>query len=56
MSEPPGRFRAFVAERVGDAVERGVRELSADQLPADAVTVRVAYSSVNYKDALATTS
>jgi acrylyl-CoA reductase (NADPH) len=54
MSEPPGSFRAFVAERVGDAVERGVRELSADQLPADAVTVRVAYSSVNYKDGLAT--
>src|SRR5437764_14848964 len=54
MSEPRGAFRAFVAERVGDAVERGVRELTADQLPPDAVTVRVAYSSVNYKDALAT--
>src|SRR5205085_2560277 len=35
-------------------VERGVRELAPDQLPPGLVTVRVAYSSVNYKDALAT--
>jgi acrylyl-CoA reductase (NADPH) len=56
MSEPAGAFQAFVAERVGDAVERGVRELTPDQLSAGSVTVRVAYSSVNYKDALATTA
>src|SRR5438067_12815692 len=56
MSEPREAFRAFVVERSGDSVERGVRELAPDQLPPGLVTVRVAYSSVNYKDALATTA
>jgi acrylyl-CoA reductase (NADPH) len=50
----PERFRAFVAERVGDDVRRGVRELSPADLPDDEVTIEVAWSSVNYKDALAT--
>jgi len=27
MSEPRGAFRAFVAERVGDSVTRGLRQL-----------------------------
>jgi putative YhdH/YhfP family quinone oxidoreductase len=49
------RFRAYVAERGDDGgVTRGPRELSPDDLPAGEVTVRVAFSSVNYKDALAT--
>jgi acrylyl-CoA reductase (NADPH) len=47
-------FRAFVASKQDDRVERGVRELSDDDLPDGDVTIRVAYSSVNYKDALAT--
>lgn len=47
------RFRALVAERDGDEVRRGLRELSADDLPEGDVTIRVAWSSVNYKDALA---
>jgi putative YhdH/YhfP family quinone oxidoreductase len=47
-------FRAFVAEQRGDTVDRGVRELDESVLPAGDVTIRVAYSSVNYKDALAT--
>src|SRR5260221_7090784 len=47
-------FRAYVAEKVGDGVERGVRTFSRDDLPAGEVEVRVAWSSVNYKDGLAT--
>ena len=52
----PARFRAFVAERTDDRVEAGVRELSPDDLADGAVTVRVAWSSVNYKDGLACSS
>jgi acrylyl-CoA reductase (NADPH) len=47
-------FRAFIAEKQDDRVERGVRTLSEDDLPEGDVTVRVEYSSVNYKDGLAT--
>ena len=47
-------MRAFVAEKIDDRVQRGVQELSEDDLPEGDVTVRVAYSSVNYKDGLAT--
>ena len=48
-------FRAFVAERRGeDAVERSVRPFAAADLPDGEVEVRVDWSSVNYKDALAT--
>jgi putative YhdH/YhfP family quinone oxidoreductase len=46
-------FRALVAERDGDEVRREIRELSGDDLPEGDVTIRVAWSSVNYKDALA---
>jgi acrylyl-CoA reductase (NADPH) len=44
--------RAFVAEKSDDGVARGVREL--DDPGEGDVLVRVAWSSVNYKDALAT--
>lgn len=54
MSELPDAFRAFVAEQTDDDVDRGLRELSSDDLPDGEVTVRVAWSSVNYKDGLAT--
>jgi len=50
----PDRFRAFVAERSGDRVERGVRQFAVVDLPPGDVDIRVAWSSVNYKDALAT--
>jgi acrylyl-CoA reductase (NADPH) len=51
----PETFRAFVAERRGDdAVERGARRFAAADLPDGEVDVRVDWSSVNYKDALAT--
>ena len=54
MSELPAEFRAFVAEKVDDRVERGVRTMSPADLPPGEVTVRVQWSSVNYKDGLAT--
>ena len=47
-------FQAFVAEQQDDKVERGLQTLRPDQLPEGDVLVQVAYSSVNYKDALAT--
>src|SRR3954469_20144164 len=46
-------FKALVAERDGDHVDRGLRTLSEDDLPDGDVLVRVDWSSVNYKDALA---
>jgi len=58
MSAIPAIFRGYVAEtfRDGDEtrVERGVRELREVDLPAGDVEIRVAWSSVNYKDGLAT--
>jgi acrylyl-CoA reductase (NADPH) len=55
MARDMTRFRALVAERDGDEVRRELRELSADDLPDGDVTIRVGWSSVNYKDALAVT-
>jgi acrylyl-CoA reductase (NADPH) len=46
-------FRAYVVEQDGDRAERRFRELTEEQLSPGEVTVRVAWSSVNYKDALA---
>jgi acrylyl-CoA reductase (NADPH) len=48
-------FKALVADQDGDDVNRELRELSPDDLPEGEVTVRVGWSSVNYKDALAVT-
>jgi acrylyl-CoA reductase (NADPH) len=45
---------AFVAERRDDAVDCRVTELAADELGDGDVLVRVEWSGVNYKDALAT--
>jgi acrylyl-CoA reductase (NADPH) len=54
----PSTFRAYVAERIEDAggprIERGVRDFVAADLPPGEVEVRVAWSSVNFKDGLAT--
>ena len=47
-------FRAFVAERRDGEVAREVRTLSEGDLMPGEVTVKVAWSSVNYKDGLAT--
>jgi putative YhdH/YhfP family quinone oxidoreductase len=49
-------FRAFVATKTDDGFTRGVTELSDDDLPRDGVLIDVEFSSVNYKDALASTA
>ena len=53
MTDVPDSFRALLAERDGDDVRRGLRDLRPDDLPEGEVTIRVRWSSVNYKDALA---
>ena len=54
--EAPGMddFRAFVATQRDDDVDRGLTTLGERDLPDGDVTIRVGWSSVNYKDALAT--
>jgi len=47
-------FRAFVATQRDDEVERGLTTLGEGDLPDGEVTIEVGWSSVNYKDALAT--
>ena len=54
MSAIPARFNAYVAEKVDDRVERGVRQFAAIGLPEGEVEIRVGWSSVNFKDGLAT--
>ncbi|MEO5885526.1 MAG: acryloyl-CoA reductase [Candidatus Limnocylindrales bacterium] len=59
MTAIPGTFRAYVAEKVQDAddaraVQRGVRTFVESDLPPGEVEIRVGWSSVNYKDGLAT--
>jgi len=56
MKAIPTTFPAYVAERVDDGVRRGVRSFAAEELPTGEVAVRIDWSSVNYKDALATTA
>jgi acrylyl-CoA reductase (NADPH) len=48
-------FRAYVVDRDGDEFERGLRELTPDDLPEGEVDIRVGWSSVNFKDGLAAT-
>ena len=50
----PESFPAFLATQRDDAVDRGAGTLARDDLGDGEVTVRVDWSSVNYKDALAT--
>lgn len=54
MSSIPATFRAYVAEKIEDRVERGVRDFAEADLPPGDVEIRVNWSSVNYKDGLAT--
>ena len=57
MSAIPVRFRAYVAEKAEDgSVARGVRAFAEADLPPGEVEVRILWSSVNYKDGLATTA
>ena len=46
-------FRALVVDKAGDGVALALQEWSPDRLMPGEVTIRVAYSSVNYKDGLA---
>lgn len=48
-------FQALVARTDGDRVEAGLETLQPSALPPGEVTIRVLYSSVNFKDALALT-
>ena len=59
MSVIPETFRAYVAEKVDGSdgtprMDRGVREFAASDLPDGDVEIRVEWSSVNFKDGLAT--
>ena len=54
MSNLPATFRAYVVDKPeGGAFSRGLRDLTPADLPPGEVTVRVAWSSVNFKDGLA---
>ncbi len=48
-------FRAFRADTSGETVDRGVVEMSTDDLADDGALIEVHWSSVNYKDGLAST-
>jgi acrylyl-CoA reductase (NADPH) len=48
-------FHALVARQDGDRITASVETLSPSDLPPGEVTIRVQYSSVNFKDALALT-
>jgi acrylyl-CoA reductase (NADPH) len=50
-----GSFKAYLIEDVDGRVKSGFVSMDEAQLDAGEVTIRVAYSSVNYKDALAAT-
>ncbi len=52
----PETFRALVLEKTGSSVSAAVKELPTHSLPDGDVLVSVAYSSLNYKDALAVTN
>ncbi len=59
MPALPTSFRAYVAERSENAdgtprMDRGMRDFAASDLPPGDVEIRVGWSSVNYKDGLAT--
>ncbi len=48
-------FTALMARQDGDRIDAAVETLTESDLPPGEVTIRVAYSSVNFKDALALT-
>jgi acrylyl-CoA reductase (NADPH) len=48
-------FRCFLVRKVADRVEAGVEQRPLRELPAGDVLIRVAFSSLNYKDAMAAT-
>jgi len=54
MTAIPSTFRAYVAAKGNETFERGVCLFAEADLPPGEVEIRVAWSSVNYKDGLAT--
>ena len=48
-------YRAFVVNRTGEQFSAGLTTLAESDLPPGDVTIRVEWSSVNYKDGLAAT-
>ncbi|BBY17021.1 acrylyl-CoA reductase family protein [Mycolicibacterium litorale] len=48
-------FQALIARQSGDGIDTAVETLEESALPPGEVTIRVHYSSVNFKDALAVT-
>jgi hypothetical protein len=48
-------FKAILIEKDEAGYRAGITELADEQLPEGDVTVRVAYSTINYKDGLAIT-
>ncbi len=48
-------FKAVLVEKDAQSYRAGIQSLDEAQLPAGDVTVRVEYSTLNYKDALAIT-
>ena len=48
-------FKAIVISKSGDAQQCAVRDVDAAELPDGDVTLKVDYSTVNYKDGLAIT-
>lgn len=55
MPKIPKSFKAFRIHDDSDGYRSGVEKITLDDLSDGDVTIRVAYSSVNYKDALAAT-
>jgi acrylyl-CoA reductase (NADPH) len=55
MSNIPESFKAYRIHNDSDGYRSGVETVSIDDLSEGAVTVKVAFSSINYKDALAGT-
>ena len=45
-------FQAMVLDKVNDQTKLEIKQLSIEDLPKGEVTIRVAYSSVNFKDGL----
>lgn len=48
-------FKALIISKTGDKQEAGLREIDEAELPAGDVTLKVEYSTINYKDGLAIT-
>ncbi len=54
MTAIPPTFRAFTARKTDDQFDRGVVDFHEADLPPGEVEIKVGWSSVNYKDGLAT--